>query len=455
MRDSDRNTLLFQALGRGRFMSGTTKRLDLQFGSFACSVQGFDDPVQPVQQVLQALQNLLEETPELSDAGISFDAEAIERLIGEVARRADLDENTVEIVPGLIIVHRRHNAAAGYPDTNDDAHEDTRFDRAVIGKAGVEDADSSAAGADEDDAWTPLVAHDAGEGIAAAPTDPAEADDADPGYVNIFALGGRTEGKAAARPSFGLFQTAADDTSGPIEDEDPEVDLQNDPFTARLGKITAAEDDSDDFRADDQKNDPAPDIFADSGTGDGGSVFADPMAVTSEAEAGHGDAPINFFSTSDRVDQGAKDGSGDSAGYSAHLFASAAPDDANAQDTEQPAKNPGRGEALFGRTEDQPEDDEADEGYTAAGLAKTAGAESVSDLMVSAAAWMVLIQGQTTFTRNEVVEVFESMPGEHEKTLEARVKGFGKAVRNGRLVLVEEGVFGLSRTELERFQRLL
>ncbi len=60
-------------------MSDATKRLDLQFGSFACSVQGFDDPVQPVQQVLQALQNLLEETPELADAGISFDAEAIER----------------------------------------------------------------------------------------------------------------------------------------------------------------------------------------------------------------------------------------------------------------------------------------------------------------------------------------------------------------------------------------
>ena len=74
---------------------------------------------------------------------------------------------------------------------------------------------------------------------------------------------------------------------------------------------------------------------------------------------------------------------------------------------------------------------------------------------MSAAAWMVLIQGQTTFKRRDVVEVFETIPGEHSKTLEARIKGFGKAVRNGQMIMVEEGVYGLSRTELERFQLLL
>ena len=52
----------------------------------------------------------------------------------------------------------------------------------------------------------------------------------------------------------------------------------------------------------------------------------------------------------------------------------------------------------------------------------------VADLMVSAAAWMVLIQGQTAFTRREVIDVFEGIPGEHSKTLEARIKGFVRPI---------------------------
>ena len=68
---------------------------------------------------------------------------------------------------------------------------------------------------------------------------------------------------------------------------------------------------------------------------------------------------------------------------------------------------------------------------------------------------MVLIKGQTTFSRKEVMGVFETIPGEHDNTLQSRIRGFGKAVRNGQLVMVEDGVFGLSRRELERFQRVL
>ena len=90
-------------------MSATLKRLDLRFGSFACSVQGFDNPVEPVQLVLRAIQHLLEETPELSEAGIAFDADTIETLIEEVARRADLESEDIEITPGLVIVHRGEN----------------------------------------------------------------------------------------------------------------------------------------------------------------------------------------------------------------------------------------------------------------------------------------------------------------------------------------------------------
>ena len=401
-------------------MPGTTKRLDLQFGSFACSVQGFDDPVQPVQQVLQALQNLLEETPELADAGISFDAEAIERLVGEVARRADIDEENVEIVPGLIIVHRRGDAAA------------------------TGDADAYGGASDEaDEAWSrPFVAGsaDTAETGESAPPDPeaagAEApqarpepeaeEAAEPAYVNIFTPGAHADG-GGGEPDAALPGDAAD------------TDLHG-----------AAEDG------------PARDIFADTGVSAGGGVFVDPMAANTAAEPvaepGGEDEPVNFFAAPDpageRGDEPDDTGPGDDRNVFAGADAEEAVEDAP-EDPVEPGDDAERVEALFGRSEDQPVVEEADEGYTAAGLAQTAGAETAADLMVSAAAWMVLIRGQTTFTRRDVIEVFETIPGKHSKTAETRIKGFGKAVRNGQMIMVEDGVYGLSRTELERFQLLL
>jgi hypothetical protein len=429
MRDSAHNTLLFQAFGREGYMPGTTKRLDLQFGSFACSVQGFDDPVQPVQQVLQALQNLLEETPELADAGISFDAEAIERLVGEIARRADVAEENVEIVPGLIIVHRSGDkAAAGDPEALD-------------------------AGYDEgEEAWSrPFIAGAADTGDTETPgSEPAGADvieesheleaveDAEPGYINIFAPGAHADVDTVDEPGSGRLGAAA-------ETDDADIDLH-----------AVTEDGPEDAP-------PARDIFADTGESAGGSVFADTMAANTGAEPVDEDDTVNLFEDPDQADE-----SGDTPGDSGprdvgpgdfdNVFASVDPEDAGEDAQEEPGEpdeESERVESLFGRSEDQPEVVEADEGYTAAGLAQTAEAKTVADLLVSAAAWMVLIQGQTTFTRRDVIEVFETIPGKHSKTLEARIKGFGKAVRNGQMIMVEDGVFGLSRTELERFQRLL
>jgi hypothetical protein len=394
-------------------MSGTTKRLDLQFGVFACSVQGFDDPVQPVRQVLQALQSLLEETPEIADAGISFDAEAIERLVGEVARRADIDEENVEIVPGLIIVHRGGgNAATGEPEAFD-----ARYDEGDGGEAWSQPfvagaADSEIPGSEPADAET----SDAAEGAA-------------PGFINIFKPGGHGDADAGYEP-------------------DTEPDAADDHFA---------------------KDAPLRDIFAATGEDTGGGVFADPMAanIGEEPEDGSVDegTPLNLFAAPDQGDERDDDPGDVGPENLGNVFASVdsadagpeatAPEDTGREDPDEPGEDSERVETLFGRSEDQPAVEEAEEGYTAAGLAQTAGAETVADLMVSAAAWMVLIQGQTTFTRREVVAVFEAMPGEHSKTLEARVKGFGKAVRNSQLVMVEDGVFGLSRIELERFQRLL
>lgn len=330
-------------------MSSAGKRLDLRFGAFACSVQGFDDPVQPVQQILRAIQHLLEESPELADTAINFDAEAIEQLVGEVARRADLDESEVEIVPGLVIIHHGAGGDLARPSGEDD--------------------------------W------------AAAPAAAATGSEPEGGYVNIFAPGGAagSEGTEA--------ETPADD------------------FAERLRRM--AQDDGG-YRWDEDET-AAPDETA-----------ADAPDET----------PLNLFAaTAPTNDEPAH------ALKVQNLFAPPAPD----EDEPAPA-----GEVPWnGAGPDAEAEQGAEAGYTAAGLAERAGAQSAADLMVASAAWMVLIQGQTRFTRRDVLDVFETIPGEHDRTLEARIKGFGKAVRNGHLVMIEDGVFGLSRAELERFQALL
>ncbi len=400
-----------------------SKRLDIQFGSFACSVQGFDDPVQPVQQVLQALQSLLEETPELADADISFDAEAIERLIGEVARRADIAEENVEIIPGLIIVHRSNADAAAAVSQAFDA----------VDKNGQPDT----------------------------------VDDTKPGYINIFSPGSSTDAET---------EGAGDERTDPfaafaIDAEEPDVGgdtPRNDPFSARLAQAAVEE-------TAQETAPPSATPFAAAAETLATNVFADPDPADADSDpmTADTDAMTDLFAAAGDADKN----SGNDADAMSNMFASTEPD------AEEPAillkspdyatpgitdedshrgqeyapenENSERVAALFGASGDQPDVEETDEGYTAAGLAKTAEAKTVSELMVSAAAWMVLIQGQTTFTRKEVVKVFKTIPGEHKKTLEAQIKGFGKAVRGNQLVMIEEGVFGLSRTEVERFQLLL
>ncbi|MFQ5567221.1 MAG: hypothetical protein ACE5EU_12780, partial [Paracoccaceae bacterium] len=345
-----------------------------------------------------------------------FDAAAIERLVGEVARRADLDEGSVEIVPGLIIVHRGEDYATRDQDAFGDASDegDEAWSRPFVAGA-AEPGDPDTAGAE----------------VLEESREPDAADDAEPAYVNIFAPGASAAGDAGDGPGAARLAAAAETVTA---DTDPFAPPEDGPEDA-----------------------PARDIFADTGDSAGGSVFADPMAADTGADPADGNDPVNFFSAPDSADDGA-----DGNGAEANVFASVGPEDAAedtpedpGEDAEQDGGDSKRVEALFGRSEDQPEVEEADEGYTAAGLAQTAGAESVADLMVSAAAWMVLIQGQTTFSRRDVIEVFDTIPGDHPTTLEARIKGFGKAVRNGQLIMVEDGVFGLSRSELERFQLLL
>ena len=91
---------------------------------------------------------------------------------------------------------------------------------------------------------------------------------------------------------------------------------------------------------------------------------------------------------------------------------------------------------------------------TPADLAARAGATGVGDLFAVSAAWLTLFEDKSTFTRGDVMRVFEMLPGEHQRSLEARIKGFGQLVQQGTLIQADDGSFALSPSERERFLRL-
>ncbi|MEL6479697.1 MAG: hypothetical protein AAFR17_20405 [Pseudomonadota bacterium] len=88
-------------------------------------------------------------------------------------------------------------------------------------------------------------------------------------------------------------------------------------------------------------------------------------------------------------------------------------------------------------------------------VASASGAETVPELLTASAAYLTLVKDQNRFTRREVMTIFDALPGAHPRSLEARIKGYGKLVRNGQLVLVGDGLFALSQEERDRHSAAL
>ena len=397
-------------------MASGGKRLDLQFGSFACSVQGFDDPVTPVQQVLQAMQHVLEESPELGTAGLNFDAEMIEQLIGEVGRRADLDESSIEIVPGLIIIH----------------HGEVSRSAPVVKAAPT------------------LVEEDEEETIILG--GPKHEAPEQPDYINIFAPAQHAEEPAPEDDPFADMEEGDFAPTAAAEEEDDEP-TPADLIAERLGGTDAGG--------------PPRDIFAEGADEPAAqdSVFADTLGASARADA-RADVSADVSASSN---VGASSRASRSSGpsdvnfFSSPLLPALRPRSSRSHDVEDviplslfSSADTAERESTGPSPVSEPAEAAPDtEGYTAASLAAKAGAATVPDLIVSAAAWMLLIKGQTSFSRKDVLEVFDGMPGDHEKSLQSRIRGFGKAVRDRQLVQLDDGLFGLSRKELKRFQSAL
>lgn len=106
------------------------------------------------------------------------------------------------------------------------------------------------------------------------------------------------------------------------------------------------------------------------------------------------------------------------------------------------------GAATFDLSGDgSPEDD-----YSARGFARRLGASSLPDLMGAAAAFLVLVEGRETISRNDIMELVKDLAGDTPLTAEAKIKAFGKLVRSGDLVRSEGGQFGMSSDAIARMR---
>ncbi|MEM9428643.1 MAG: hypothetical protein AAGA32_04000 [Pseudomonadota bacterium] len=91
---------------------------------------------------------------------------------------------------------------------------------------------------------------------------------------------------------------------------------------------------------------------------------------------------------------------------------------------------------------DAPE--EADGRLTPVGFAKRMGTNTLLELMEASAAYTVLIDGRATFSRGAIMTMVDQIGRGGAFSAEARIKSFGKLMRSGRFVRLDDGQFVLS-----------
>lgn len=493
-------------------MSDEPKRVDLRFGDVAISVRGFDDPVGPVKQVLRFVQRVVEETPELTKLSLTLDDDEIASLVEDVSQQLEMRDGELEITPALIVAAKTADvdvaepAPAPMPPVEEPAAEPAaavpaeeiaeeepepeaveEYLEAMRGPDAseriFEDADPEPADISEDLEAEVETHRDFGAAIE-PPYDEQQEPEPEPRVINIF--GDPSDRRRASEPE---PDKAPPLRHGPAAAEQR---AEGDPLSFLRRRTDAAATPQEDIPA----AETATNIFAEpeatpaEDTGAGLAAMDEqahrqeeaPAPELTEPEPG----PVNIFAENTEVtpqdpapiDPVPLDGDFDRQSILRVTEPGADHDPGHNGAAPAPPKGSSRFEALVARYRRDP--GHADGAGSAGGampapppiespaagvtataaisagdLARSAGATTVPELLGAAAAWLSVIKGQNRFARRDVMAVFDEIPGDHARSLEARIKGYGKLVRNGVLVLVDDGMFALSEDERERFKDLL
>ncbi|QHQ35004.1 hypothetical protein [Algicella marina] len=79
------------------------------------------------------------------------------------------------------------------------------------------------------------------------------------------------------------------------------------------------------------------------------------------------------------------------------------------------------------------------------------GASALPDLMETAAAYLMLIEGESAFSRNQIMQIVDKIGDDTKFSAEAKIKSFGKLMRGSRLTRADDGRFVLSAQAMQSF----
>lgn len=446
------------------------KRVDVRIGSFACSLQGFDDPAQPLAALLRLVQERME-APELTNGTPLFDQATLARLQAEIAPNGG--DTALSATPGVVLTLRPAVEEAASDNPTEEAAAAAPAGFAGLAQRLDPGADVLAPPADE------AEERDA-EAVAPAPDDDPAGAEPSPARPEEAAA----PADDAAAPTDEAAAPDARDAEAPADDS---TAADDEPFSA------AAEPAAEPWAPEGPGMEPEPDrplsnIFADPdepeapSPGPGEAEEPEPLdEAPAEAEAGGEDPPgpatpeepaaarvVNIFGDSEGEGEddpvpieelGAEPVETQPAEPEddvTNIFADPDGDEGHDDENVTPLKGHVSEFRRFLREREtaDPQDEPLRE-VSLDEVVKSAGAEQVPDLIAASAAWLDLARGQGSFTRKEVIAVFDGIPGEHPKSLEAKIKGFGRLVRNGQLVNAGTDRFRLSDEERTRFSRLI
>ncbi|MEM1344567.1 MAG: hypothetical protein AAGI34_08310 [Pseudomonadota bacterium] len=402
-------------------MSDKPMRVDLKVGEIAISVHGFENPLPVFRRMLTLLSETLERAPQLPKAGIDFDAATIERLmqtLREQQAAAGLSA-AVEVTPGLIVtaIEGKAEAAPVQPAAAKPAppKPGPRLEMEPVESEGEPPASKP-----------PVQANAANKGVEDAEvisaTAPKGAADLPPGLAPLGFL--QQPGAATATASAPAAAPAGNAPINIFADPEPETTPPPPPSATPAPKTTAKAPPA-----------PPPPSARQSKATDKPTPASPPPAAAKPAAAPATTAP--------RIPGTAPKGKPNTPRLDALM----------AQHRTSDAAKPAETKTAPAKPAAAPADDTPPQ--SPAALMKKADAKTVTDLLGVAAAYVSLIDNRETFTRREVMEVFDQLPGEHPRSLEARIKGFGALVSEKVLVKSENDRFTLSEEAKTRFSKLL
>ena len=127
-------------------MADTGKKVEVRYGAFACTIEGYDNPAEQLEAILGKMQKMIAETPQFSQVGGGSEPEDIQ----EALHPSQDDERPS---PGIVVIRDSDENGSTPPDPEKDTVSDAE-----------EVAEPSPATSDVSESGTPSGAEDAASG---------------------------------------------------------------------------------------------------------------------------------------------------------------------------------------------------------------------------------------------------------------------------------------------------